>query len=61
MRNFAILTVLVKAAAVLASPLATAAVTEPDPSLAFSVEVAGQTFINKVRFLRLVLENAAYL
>ena len=45
--KFALLVVLVKAAAVFSSPLAVAA--EPDPSLAFSVQVGGQTFVNKVR------------
>ena len=36
----------IQAAVVLASPLAERA--EPDPSLATSVTVAGQTFVNKV-------------
>ena len=44
--KFVLLVVLAKAAAVFSSPLAAAE--EPDPSLAFSVQVDGQTFINKV-------------
>ncbi|EKM53195.1 uncharacterized protein PHACADRAFT_30229 [Phanerochaete carnosa HHB-10118-sp] len=47
-RLFALLLLFVQASVVLASPLATRA-SEPDPSLATSVTVAGQTFINKVR------------
>ena len=48
MNRFSLLTVLVQAAAALAGPLVARA-SEPDPSLAFSVTVDGQTFINKVR------------
>lgn len=47
MNTFALLTVLVQAATGLASPLVARA-SEPDPSLAFSVTLDGQTFINKV-------------
>ncbi|KAJ3551765.1 hypothetical protein NM688_g4518 [Phlebia brevispora] len=45
MKTFALLAVLVKAIVVLSGPVST--LTEPDPSLAFSVSVDGQTFINK--------------
>ncbi len=48
MNRFALLTVLVHAATALASPLVARA-SEPDPSLAFSVTLDGQTFVNKVR------------
>lgn len=48
MHTFALLTVLVQAAAVLAGPLSRASLPEPDPSLAKSVTVDGQTFVNKV-------------
>ena len=53
MKSFALLVVLVQAGAVFASPLAAAA--EPDPSLEFSVKVAGQTFVNKVRIVAMTL------
>ena len=43
MRGFALLTILVQAAAVLSSPV------QPDAALATSVTVNGQTFVNKLR------------
>lgn len=48
---FKVLAVLIAAAIVArAGPTASTHV-EPDPSLAFSVQVNGQTFVNKVRLL----------
>ncbi len=58
MTRFALLTALVNAAASLASPLA--ALAEPDPSLAFSVNVDGHTFINKVVHLDIIIIIATY-